>query len=124
MRPSTTGRIRSTHRAYWAPTSGWSPSVGDERPIRARQDRTGRRCRRVGDPALGREPGHRLVRGHDRIVLLARIAVIGAGRGDGVKSGVATVTDAVRREESQESVEDRRDISRIRRGRRALDERR
>ena len=75
---STTGAIRSTQSAYWAPL-GCRPSRGDERPVAGGAERQVERVDE-GDPPVGREARHRRVDGDDPVVLLARIAVVGAGR--------------------------------------------
>ena len=120
MRPVTTGAIRSTQAAYWAPL-GWSPSSRDERPV------VGGAERQVEDVDVR----DRRARAASRaivafaatiaVVLPARIAVVGAGRGDGVvrdRDG----HDAVRGQARQERVEDPLDVRRVRRGRHALDD--
>ena len=77
-RPSTTGRMRSTHSAYWAP-DGWRPSDGDQRAV------LGGARRQVedvdeGDPPLGGERRHRRVVLDDRGPALVGLAVVGTGR--------------------------------------------
>ena len=110
MSASTTGRIRSTHRAYWEPL-GCSPSRGDERAIGRRAQRDVERVDE-GDRPGARQPSHGRVGGDDALVLLARVAVVGAGRRDRVV-GRGDGHDPGRRQPGEQCVEDPLDVRRV-----------
>ena len=74
-----------------------------------------------GDPTLARQAGHRLVDGDDPVVLAARVAIVGAGRGHRVV-GRRDGHDAVRPRPREERVEDHRDVRRVRPRRDAPDD--